>query len=209
MATPTGQTHSDKLAPYFCVSSKPVEAVSLLIGNIAIIGFGAPTTTVAGTQIYAHLPLFGTSPLRTQSYSVVEEHFAVPAALATIRRLVGFTWEELAHQFGVSRRAVHDWASGKQLSRKNEEAVKSLVQRARDLDTGSPTATRSLMTAASNGQSPQPLFQPAPRTMRPLSRRAHEKIAAAGGPILSADQTRTDTTAPKLIKRVPIKITKT
>jgi hypothetical protein len=156
-----------------------------------------------------HLPLFGTSSLRTQSYALVEEHFPVPAALATIRRLTGYRWEELANQFGVSRRAMHDWASGKQLSRKNEEAVRTLLDRVREYDTGSPTATRSLIAAAATGQAAQPLFQPEPRPVGRLTRRARDKIATAGGPLLGADQSPSEAKAPKLIKRVPITVKKT
>jgi hypothetical protein len=209
MATPTGHTHSEKSAPYVCVSAKPVSAVSLLIGSISIMGFSAPPTSGAATQVDVHLPVFGTSPLRTQSYALVEEHLSVPAALATIRRLTGFRWEELGNQFGVSRRAMHDWAGGKQLSRKNEEAVQALLDRVREFDTGSPSATRSLLAAAATGQAAQPLFQPEPRPVAPLIRRAADKIAAAGGPLLGADQTPSEAKAPKLIKRVPITVKKT
>jgi len=208
MVTPTGHTGRDKLTPYYCVSAKPVLAVSLLIGSIAIMGFSPAPTSRAGSHVDVLLPVFGTSPLRTQSYTTVEEHFSVPVALATIRRLTGFRWEELATQFGVSRRAVHDWASGKQLSRKNEEAVNALLERVRQYDTGSPTATRSLIAAAATGQVAQPLFQPEPRAIRPLSRRARDKIAAAGGPLLGADQSPSEAQAPKLIKRVPIAVKK-
>jgi hypothetical protein len=151
----------------------------------------------------------GTSPLRSQSYAAAEEHFAVPAALASIRLMTGFTWEELSQKFNVSRRAVHDWASGKQLSRKNEEAVRDLLDQARQLDTGSPASTRSLLAAASIGKSLEPLFQPEGRPRRLLSGRAREKIATVGGPLLGADQRSPNVKAPKLIKREPITVKKT
>lgn len=208
MATPTGHTQPQKLATYFCVSAKPVAAVSLLVGSVAIMGFSAPPTSGAGSQDEVRLPVFGTSPLRTQSYSSVEEHFVIPTALATIRRVTGFTWEELASHFGVTRRAVHDWASGKQLSRKNEDAVRAFLERVRELDTGSPAATRALLAASATGQVAQPLFQPERHPARPLSQRAREKIATAGGPLFGGEQSPATTAAPKLIKRVPITVKK-
>jgi DNA-binding transcriptional regulator YiaG len=208
MVTPTGQSDPSDLASYFCVIDKPVTARSLLIGDISVMGFGACITTSISDRLDIDLPLFGTSPLRTQSYAVVEEHFTVPSALAAIRRMTGFTWEELANQFDVTRRAVHDWASGKQLSRKNEGAVRTLLDRVTKLDTGSPSATRSLLAASSSDQNLRPLFQPERPIARPLTRRARERIATAGGVQLGADDSAHEWAPPKLIKRVRIAIKK-
>src|SRR4051812_580671 len=42
------------------------------------------------------------------------------AAIAELRRLTGFTWDQLARLFHVSRRSLHFWASGKIMTPANE-----------------------------------------------------------------------------------------
>jgi transcriptional regulator with XRE-family HTH domain len=67
------------------------------------------------------------------------------AAIGELRRLSGFTWEQLARLFGVSRRALHFWASGKQMSPGNEEHLQRILAVVRKIDRGSANTNRTLL----------------------------------------------------------------
>lgn len=69
------------------------------------------------------------------------------AAVLEIRRISGLTWDELADLFEVSRRSVHHWASGKQLSAEHEQSLRGVLTAMRYLDRGEAAATRALLLA--------------------------------------------------------------
>lgn len=75
--------------------------------------------------------------------------------LFELRRLSGLTWEQIAQLFGVNRRSVHFWASGKELSITNEERLYRLLDTIRRCYCGSGQATRaSLLRPGPQGSSP-------------------------------------------------------
>jgi transcriptional regulator with XRE-family HTH domain len=74
-----------------------------------------------------------------------------PRALAEIRRRSGLTWEQLAEVFGVSRRSVHLWASGKPLSSSNEERLHAVLSVVRSIDRGNASETRAALCALIDG----------------------------------------------------------
>ncbi len=81
-------------------------------------------------------------------------------ALAELRRLSGLTWEQLAQLFGVARRSLHFWASGKRLSANNEEKLYRLLSVAQAVDRGSPRTNRRLLVSAlSSGDIPLDLLR--------------------------------------------------
>lgn len=65
----------------------------------------------------------------------------------------GLTWEQLAKLFGVSRRALHMWASGGRLSTANVEQLGRLEQVIRDLPADHAAARRTALLDGSRGQS--------------------------------------------------------
>lgn len=69
----------------------------------------------------------------------------VGPAIAELRRLSGFTWDQLGRLFDVSRRAVHFWASGKAMTPRNEEHLQRLVAVLRIIDRGSASANRATL----------------------------------------------------------------
>ena len=76
-------------------------------------------------------------------------------AIAELRRRSGLTWEQLARVFGVARRSVHFWASGKALNATNEERLGRLLAVIRRIDRGNAPQTRAmLMTALDDGTIP-------------------------------------------------------
>lgn len=55
----------------------------------------------------------------------------------------GLTWEQLASMFGVSRRAVHGWASGARLNAHHTETLTAMRTLLRKIEAkGDPAATR-------------------------------------------------------------------
>ena len=78
-------------------------------------------------------------------------------AILEIRRRSGLTWEELGDLFGVSRRSVHHWASGKPVSAANENTIRRMLAAVRRLSQGSRTATRSRLLAIDDSLGVSPL----------------------------------------------------
>jgi DNA-binding transcriptional regulator YiaG len=76
-------------------------------------------------------------------------------AIVEVRRLSGFTWDQLARLFKVSRRSVHFWASGKAMTSGNEEHLQRLLAVMRKIDRGSASANRAeLLAVREEGSSP-------------------------------------------------------
>lgn len=81
------------------------------------------------------------------------------AALSELRRRSGLTWDQLARLFGVARRSVHFWMSGKPLNAPNEERLNRLLFTIRYVDRGGAGATRQALTAVlPNGTVPLELL---------------------------------------------------
>jgi|GEM_PF-5598069 len=69
-------------------------------------------------------------------------HVSIASALAEIRRRAALRWDQLASIFGVSRRAVHLWASGGGVGADNAEKVLTLHREIEDLHALSPVQAR-------------------------------------------------------------------
>jgi DNA-binding transcriptional regulator YiaG len=69
------------------------------------------------------------------------------SSVAELRRLTGFTWEQLARLFSVSRRSVHFWASGNKMTAANEEHLERVLATIRLIDRGSAHANRTALLA--------------------------------------------------------------
>jgi len=82
---------------------------------------------------------------QTNSGVHVRESQAPSAAILELRRVSGLTWEQLARLFGITRRSLHFWASGKPLTPAHEERLHRLLATVRRLDRGSAHANRTLL----------------------------------------------------------------
>ena len=82
---------------------------------------------------------------QTNSGLSAEHHVAVGSAIMELRRLSGMTWEQLANLFGVSRRTVHFWASGKALNAANEEKLYRVISTIQRIDRGSAQENREIL----------------------------------------------------------------
>ena len=84
--------------------------------------------------------------------------FAAP--VLEVRRRSGLTWEQLASLFGVDRRSVHLWASGRPMNALNAERLNRILAVLRGVDRGTPSATRAwLHSPTSRGTIPLDLLR--------------------------------------------------
>lgn len=111
------------------------------------------------------------------------------AAIAELRRLSGFTWEQLARLFKVSRRSLHFWASGKTMTPSNEEHLQRLLAVVRKIDRGTASANRSaLLTVREDGTIPFDLLAAA-QYERAIGLLGAGEACRAQPPRLSAEAT--------------------
>lgn len=76
-------------------------------------------------------------------------------AVNKLRKLSGLTWEQLAKLFDVSRRSLHAWASGQQLSQANKQKLDQLLNTIQYINRGSASLNRRLLLEpGSDGRSP-------------------------------------------------------
>ncbi len=145
--------------------------------SYALSGFEWPSTSAAGAMRFWHgwdrvrrlgamLVSQGTAsaPLddtlrvdveQTNAGLAIAEPERSSAAIAELRRVSGFTWEQLGRLFGVSRRSIHFWASGKAMTAEHEEHLYRLLATIRVVDRGSASANRAeLLTVREDGNIP-------------------------------------------------------
>ncbi len=131
--------------------------VSKSLRVIVIAGaLSIPGTVSTGAS--AHM----TTDPTVQTNGGVTVEMVQPAsnAIMELRRLSGMTWDQLARLFGVARRTLHFWASGKALNAGNEERLHRMLATIRRIDRGSARANRdALFTAHSDGALPFDLLQ--------------------------------------------------
>ena len=140
---------------------------------LVFFGSGCATqSTTATTSTVISLDLL--SSAQTNSGLVFDSPVAAQAAaIAELRQRSGLTWEQLARLFGVARRSVHFWASGKAMNSSNEEVLNQLLRAVRYIDRGESGPTRSaLMSAQTDGAIPFDLlveghFDDVMRRLRP------------------------------------------
>lgn len=67
--------------------------------------------------------------------------------IAELRSIASFTWEQTSKLFGVSRRTVHLWAAGGNLSAHNEERLIRFVQEVRAIHAAGTSDERMQLLA--------------------------------------------------------------
>ncbi len=75
-----------------------------------------------------------------------------PSVALSVRHLYeasGLTWEQLARLFGVSRRAVHNWANGGRMTARHVEILSGLLRRIHGLAAALPADRRDLLLSPS------------------------------------------------------------
>jgi len=73
-------------------------------------------------------------------------------AISELRRISGLTWEQLRKLFGVSRRSIHFWASGKPLSTANEKRLLTILNIVRKANRGDARSTKAALFEERDGE---------------------------------------------------------
>lgn len=120
-----------------------------------VIGGGLSTQSATAATITVVTPELISSEQTNSGLAVESPVAGQVAAIAEIRQRSGLTWEQLASLFGVARRSVHFWASGKAMNASNEVRLNDLLRTVRYIDRGGGGQTRSaLMSAQPDGTIP-------------------------------------------------------
>jgi transcriptional regulator with XRE-family HTH domain len=77
-----------------------------------------------------------------------------------LRSRSGLTWDQLASIFGVDRRSIHFWSSGRPMNAANAERLARVLAVIGRIDKGDPSVTRAwLLTPTANGSVPLDLLR--------------------------------------------------
>lgn len=123
----------------------------VLVG-ITLAGLGTSTANALPVEIVSR----SVRPLQQTSAGLtLMSAERAGSAIAELRRLSGFTWDQLARLFEVSRRSLHFWASGKAMAPANEEHLQRMLATIRRIDRGAAIENRAaLLSVLDDGSIP-------------------------------------------------------
>ena len=120
-------------------------AMGLLTGGTSLPARPAPRSMSASV-----FPMSALTPSESAAAVQEESEAFLPELAKSVRSLrqrSGFTWDELAYIFDVSRRTLYNWSTGGQVSASHAQAIASVVNVIHQNDTGNPKLTRSKLLA--------------------------------------------------------------
>jgi hypothetical protein len=120
----------------------------LVLVGVLLVGLGTSPAAASRSDVALTGSAFAE---QTSAGGSVEGDFRAGAAIAEIRRVSGLNWEQLSRVFGVTRRALHFWASGKPMASTNEERLHRVLATVRIIDRGSPDLNRTALFGARRG----------------------------------------------------------
>ncbi len=128
-------------------------SVIMVSGALSIAGTSsAEPTAIWGEPYTRESDPTASGPSRDAVATRMEiETEATGRAVSELRRISGLTWEQLAGLFGVSRRSVHFWASGKPMNAANHERLMHVLDVVRHADRGTARGTRAALLEAREG----------------------------------------------------------
>ena len=128
-------------------------SVIMVSGALSVAGTSsAEPTTIWGKPYIRESDTTASGPSRDVVAAQMEiETEATRKAVSELRRISGLTWELLAGLFGVSRRSVHFWASGKPLNATNHQRLMHVLDVVRGADRGTARSTRAALLDAREG----------------------------------------------------------
>jgi DNA-binding transcriptional regulator YiaG len=137
----------------------PKNPSSSIYSAIFIVNYSAVTPTESHDRRHLAALNMTTSGVQLEPNGIALPQPTLPIkttqqTVNELRKISGLTWEQLAQLFDVSRRSIHFWASGQQLSAKNEAKLNQILDTVQYISRGSASINRSLlMEIASNGKS--------------------------------------------------------
>jgi DNA-binding transcriptional regulator YiaG len=123
----------------------PLGMVRPIVVGVMLAGFGTGPMLSVPTEFCVVPP--PRLALRTTAGKSEVQVRTAAASISELRRLSGFTWDQLARLFHVSRRSLHFWASGKPMTPANEEHLQRLLAVVRKIDRGTASSNRAELLA--------------------------------------------------------------
>ena len=115
---------------------------------VILVGGNLVTRGTATTEMEALDPELAFAEQTNSGLTLKVATTSQAAAISELRRRSGLTWDQIARLFGVARRSVHFWISGKALNAPNEERLSKLLITVRYIDRGGGAATRAALISA-------------------------------------------------------------
>lgn len=112
---------------------------------VSILGSLVATGTTAG--IFLDPSTFRPTSSKTDAGQIDTQGAEQVSAITELRRLSALTWEQIAVLFGVSRRAVHFWATGKPMAAAHDQHLQRTLNSIRTVDRGDGPSNRSALFA--------------------------------------------------------------
>ncbi|MEU8152554.1 helix-turn-helix transcriptional regulator [Micromonospora sp. NPDC048986] len=138
-------------------TQRPPSRVKHIVAAVAFAAMVMPTSNTGQPVTVIRQGLDYTSSNGATSTPTVPEAVEPPSLALSVKQLhemSGLTWEQLSRLFGVSRRAVHNWANGGRMTARHSERLAGIYRRIAELPAGLPTERRDLLLVpASNGRS--------------------------------------------------------
>lgn len=123
--------------------------LSQVFGQADVVtqGFGTGSYPYSGDLLDFLIRLYSSEHTSSGGCLSVDQDLDLPTskAIHELRFKTGLSWDQLSRLFGVQRRSLHFWASGKPLSEKNKEKLYHLLTLIRTIDRGSARANRTLL----------------------------------------------------------------
>lgn len=79
--------------------------------------------------------------------SVKNRAAATAESISELRAMTSFTWEQISKLFGVSRRTVHLWAAGGNMTASHQEHLAGVLRQAKEIRSSSPAEERMQLLA--------------------------------------------------------------
>lgn len=118
----------------------------LMVGVALLTGCTSNTTAVPSVEIVNMPTDTGTKAFYALSSNAASGR-TTAEAIRGLRERSGLTWDEIGKAFGVSRRAVHQWANGGRMNSKNVERLSEIVALIDTIPTQTPEEVRSRLVA--------------------------------------------------------------
>jgi DNA-binding transcriptional regulator YiaG len=121
-----------------------------IFGALLFAGVWGACTSAMGN---VRLPTTERTSAQPAGKLLIQIADSTSAGIMEVRRLTGFSWDQLADLFSVSRRSVHLWASGGGVSAHKEERLFKVLSALRRMSDGDAQSLRAkLLTADRSGQ---------------------------------------------------------
>lgn len=115
------------------MSTPPSQVRYLGVGNGNIRIYAHPETQM--TALHSSTSRSPSPTERNQENPGQEAHSQSDSDIVrSIKDTTGLTWEQIGRIFGVSRRAVHNWANGGRINASNSEALYQMASAVRELE---------------------------------------------------------------------------